>query len=245
MVTPAAPEPVRLARRVTELAGCSRSEAEQYIEDGWVSVDGTIIEEPQYKVLDEKVVIDPSARLTPTEPATILLHKPAGYDAGDDGTGAVALIKAAARWADDRTGIRTLKRHGARLSAVLPLEPEASGLVVLTQDSRVLRRMSEEATQIEQEYVVEITGQPAADALRRLSHGFNYKGRVLPRAKVSWANENRLRFAVKDVQPGQLAHVCSQVGLVAVAIKRLRIGKISLLKMPPEAWRYLPVQERF
>jgi 23S rRNA pseudouridine2604 synthase len=68
MVTPAAPEPVRLARRVTELAGCSRSEAEQYIEDGWVSVDGTIIEEPQYKVLDEKVVIDPSPLAT--TPAT-------------------------------------------------------------------------------------------------------------------------------------------------------------------------------
>ena len=38
-------EPVRLAKRVAELMGCSRSEAERYIEGGWVTVNGTVIDQ--------------------------------------------------------------------------------------------------------------------------------------------------------------------------------------------------------
>ena len=42
--------PVRLAHRVSELFGCSRAEAEQYIRNGWVTVEGDVIEAPQHKV---------------------------------------------------------------------------------------------------------------------------------------------------------------------------------------------------
>ncbi|MGH8832565.1 MAG: S4 domain-containing protein [Polaromonas sp.] len=45
-------EPPRLAKRVAELVRCSRREAEQYIEGGWVRVDRQVVEMPQFKVLD-------------------------------------------------------------------------------------------------------------------------------------------------------------------------------------------------
>ena len=67
---------------------------------------------------------------------------------------------------------------------------------------------------------------------------------------MSWQSENRLRFALKGVREGQLQWMCGQVGLRAVAIRRLRIGRVATGKgpngaMPPGAWRYLPVGERF
>ena len=43
-------EAVRLDKRVAELAGCSRAQAQQYIEGGWVRVDGEVVEEPQAPV---------------------------------------------------------------------------------------------------------------------------------------------------------------------------------------------------
>src|SRR5690606_26966194 len=72
--------PVRLARRVVELTGCSRNEAEQYIQGGWVTVDGVVIELPQHPVTVEQVALSADARLEAVEPATLLLHKPAGLD---------------------------------------------------------------------------------------------------------------------------------------------------------------------
>jgi 23S rRNA pseudouridine2604 synthase len=238
-------EPERLAKRVASLAGCSRSQAEQYIEGGWVRVDGEVIEHPQHKVSDEKVEIDPDARLQAAEPATLLLHKPAGVDAIDGPQPAAALVGPASRWAEDGSGVRLLRLHLQHLTPLMALDREASGLLVLSQDGRVWRRLTEDAADIEQEFVVEVSGQIAADGLPRLAHGLSYRGWPLPPCKVSWQSETRLRFAIKCVQPGQLGEMCAQVGLQAIAIRRLRIGKVSLGKMPPGQWRYLPAGERF
>jgi 23S rRNA pseudouridine2604 synthase len=239
------PDPVRLAKRVIELTGCSRREAEQYIEGGWVLVDGQVVDEPQFQVLDQNVALDPNAQLGPIEPATILLHKPVGFDAGDGPKPALTLVTSAKRSADDPTGIRTLRRHFARLIPVLPLERTASGLQVYTQDGRLLRRIADDGDRIEQEIIVAVSGEIAPYGLRQLCHGLSFNGRPLPPAKVSWQNETRLRFAVKGVQPGQIASVCAEVGLVVIAMKRIRIGRIPLAKLALGEWRYLPASERF
>jgi 23S rRNA pseudouridine2604 synthase len=98
---------------------------------------------------------------------------------------------------------------------------------------------------IEQEFVVEVEGELAPYGLAKLCDGMLYQGRALPRAKVSWQNENNLRFAIKAVRPGQLRHMCAQVGLDVLSIRRLRIGRIALSRMPVGEWRYLPAGERF
>jgi 23S rRNA pseudouridine2604 synthase len=242
--------PVRLSHRVSDLFGLSRAEAEQFIQNGWVSVDGLVVEMPQQKVTLERVELDPAARLEAIEPATILLHKPPGYDAISGDKPASALVTAETRWVDDPNGERLLRRHFHRLTPLVSMDAEASGLMVLTQDGRVRRRLTEDADLIEHEYVVEVSGQIAADGLQRLSHGLTYKERALPPCKVSWQNETRLRFAIKDAEDGQLRDMCKQVGLAVVSIRRLRIGKVALGKgpngaMPAGAWRYLPVGEKF
>lgn len=245
IAVPTMTEPVRLAKRVADLARCSRIDAEQYIEGGWVSVDGRVIEAPQHMVTTEVVEIAPDARLETTEPATILLHKPVGFDTISGRKPAATLVTPDSRWADDPSAMRLLQRHFTRLTPLVPLDSEASGLMVLTQDGRTWRRLTEDGDQIEQEFVVEISGDIAPYGLIKLNHGLDYNGRALSPCKVSWQNEVRLRFAIKGVQGGQLRDMCAQVGLKVVAIRRIRIGKIPLAKMPVGAWRYLPVGERF
>src|SRR3546814_19583451 len=74
----AMPEPIRLSKRVMELANCSRREAEQYIMGGRVLVDDKVVDAPQLIVETQRVVLSPDARLAAPEPATLLVHKPAG-----------------------------------------------------------------------------------------------------------------------------------------------------------------------
>ncbi|GAB1595653.1 rRNA pseudouridine synthase [Lysobacter claricitrinus] len=243
-------EPVRLTRRVVELLGCSRADAEQYIRNGWVSVDGTVVESPQRPITSETVTIDDEAQLDAVEPATILFNKPAGVDAILGTNPATALVTPETRWADDPSDIRVLQRHFQRLTPLVALDREASGLMVLTQDGRVWRRLTEDADEIEHEYLVEIHGDLVPYGMNRLAHGMEYHGRALAPCKVSWQNEDRLRFAIKGVRDGQLRYMCAQVGLRVVSIRRLRIGRIATGKgpngaMPPGAWRYLPVGEKF
>ena len=237
-------DPIRLAKRVAEIAHCSRADAERYVEDGWVTVDGVVVDRPQHKVSDEQVAIDPAARLEAPLPATLLLHKPPGYDAISGAQPALELATQANHWSEDGSGVRPLRRHLLNLTPLVPLDRDASGLIVLTQDGRVWRRLSEDGDEIEHEYIVEVAGEIAPRGLRRLNHGLDYEGRALPPCKVSWQSETRLRFAIKGVQGGQLRDMCRQVSLDVLAIRRIRIGRIPLGKMPSGQWRYLPSQER-
>ncbi|MCC4633550.1 rRNA pseudouridine synthase [Xanthomonas dyei] len=234
-------DPIRLDKCVAAQFGCSRGEAQQYIEGGWVSVDGVVVEEPQALATAAQVTLAPDAVLEPAEPATLLLHKPAGMTAD----AAVALANPASRSELDNAELRVLKRHFLRLNAPLPLEDDASGLLVLSQDGRVLRRLTADASSIEQEFLVEVRGELRPYGMARLAHGLVYQQRSLPPCKVSWQNEERLRFAIKHVQPGQLRYMCGEVGLDVVSIRRLRVGRVSLGKLAIGQWRYLPTGERF
>lgn len=233
---------MRLAKRLIELVGCSRREAELYIAGGWVMVDGVVVEEPQFMVSQQAVTLHPDASLTPLEPVTMMFHQPpaAGMHAN-----AAEQINADTHAADDFSGIYILKQHFVRLTPCTPLEPTASGLLVFTQDWRIARKLIDDAAKIEQEYVVEVAGEIVPDGLKRLNHGLSFNGRPLPAIKVSWQNETRLRFALKGVQTGQIAHMCEKVGLQVLGMKRIRLGRVSMAKLPLGQWRYLTPQERF
>jgi 23S rRNA pseudouridine2604 synthase len=235
--------PVRLAKRLAATLPCSRREAELYIAGGWVMVDGLVVEAPQFMVSGQKVELHPDASLTPVEPATILLHQPA--DTGVNPSAALQLISAETRAADDPSGIHMLKQHFLRLTPHIPLERNAGGMAIYTQDWRAARKLGEDAATLEQEYIVEVAGELPPEKLWLLNHGLTYNGRALPPIKVSWQNETRLRFALKGVQPGQIAHMCQGVGLQVLAMKRIRIGRVAMGKLPAGQWRYLLPDEKF
>jgi len=234
-------DPIRLSKRLVELVGCSRREAELYIEGGWVTVDGEVVEEPQFKVDTQKVELNPEAKATAPEPVTIILHKPAATDADS----ALQLITPGTLSEEHSFGKRPLKGHFMRLEAISTLQANASGLMVFSQDWKILRKLTDDRSKIEQEYVVEISGEMVAHGLNRLNHGLTYKGKELPAVKASWQNENRLRFAMKNPQPGVIAQLCEAVGLKIVSIRRIRIGGVSMGKLPEGQWRYMTTKEKF
>lgn len=188
---------------------------------------------------------EPVRYTNPADPVTLLLHKPAGYDWARGDRPAQALLRADSRAADDASGIECLARHFNYLTPIMPLERDAAGLLAFTQDARLLRRMRDESGRIEEEFIVEVTGEIVPYGLRRLCHGLQFNDRNLPPIKVSWQSETRLRFALKGVQPGQIQSMCADVGLAVAAMKRIRIGRIPLAKLPAGEWRYLPANQVF
>ncbi|MFC5513375.1 rRNA pseudouridine synthase [Massilia jejuensis] len=239
---------IRLAKRVAELASCSRAQAERYIANGGVTVDGLVVEDPAARVLPAQgVALLPGASMDEAPPVTILLHKPAGVNAGVGARGESALgcLTPATLVVGGHGQPRFLKRHLARLTLCTPLETDASGLLVYTQDFRVVRKLLDDGARVEHEYVVEVSGGIAADGLALLNHGLRFSGKPVDPIKVSWQSEGRLRFAAKGMRPGQIEHMCAAVGLTVTDIKRLRVGRIPMSGLPAGQWRYLAEYERF
>ncbi len=241
-------EPVRLAKRLAQQMNCSRREAEQYIEGGWVRVDGQLVEEPMARVADaQHVEIDPEASLLALSSVTLLLHKPVGLSMPE----AQALLTVASQSPNDRSGIRCLKKHFAQLSFCTLIDPRASGLLVWTQDWRVARKLKEDAAVIEHELTVEVEGEVTPQVLNKLGRPVSERGQLLPAAKVSVSSQNEdgvrtaLRFALKGERPGQVDHLCEIAGLVIKAVKRIRIGRVPMQQLAPGHWRYLAEHERF
>jgi 23S rRNA pseudouridine2604 synthase len=238
----AIPNSTRLAKRLADQVPCSRQEAEQYIAGGWVKVDGEVIEEAGFRILPEqKIELLPQASLAPVTPVTILMHKPAGVEAKT----LWQKINPENMATGDRSGLRFLKRHTTNLTLADNLETKASGLIVLTQDWLIARKLIDDAVKIEHEYIVEVAGDICADGLALLNHGLKFNGKELPPIKVSWQNETRLRFAVKAAQPFLITHMCEKVGLTVVAQKRIRLARIPMANLPEGQWRYLLGYERF
>lgn len=235
-------EPQRLSKVVAALVPCSRREAEQYIAEGWVRVQGKVVEEPQFRVAaGDRVEVDPRARLQAPVAATLLVHKPAGMSERE----ALAGVAAASHWSEDRSGIRRVKSHAVGLVPLLPLPTPASGLSVFSQDGRIIRKLQEDARLLEQELLAEVTGTIVPGGLQRLCGGLAHQGQPLPPARVSWQSEARLRFAVKGIAPEAIPWMCAQVGLSLTALKRIRIGRVPMAGLPPRQWRYLGADERF
>ncbi|MEN5040329.1 RNA-binding protein [Stenotrophomonas sp. SAM-B] len=234
-------DPIRLDKRLTSLIGCSRGDAQRYIEGGWVTVNGQVVEQPQTMVTDETIVLRENAEATRTETVSMLLHKPAGMRSDE----LCALVTPESRSDLDATGVTLLQRHFHALQLVMPLSDDESGLVVVSQDGRVISHLKDRGATLEQEYLVEVSGELAPYGMKRLAHGLSFRSWPLPPCKVSWQNETRLRFAIKPVHPGQLRDMCAQVGLEVISIRRLRIGRVAMGKLVPGQWRYLAPDERF
>ena len=246
----------RLAKCVAALKNCSRREAEQYIEGGWVRVNGQVVEEPQARVTDQRVEIDKNASLMELAAVTLLLHKPPGFDAiAPPNTGrnniksAQQLLNASTHFANDASGVRQLKRHFSKLEPGLALEAAASGLVVFTQDWRIARKLADDAAIMEHELMVEVAGEVSPEALQKLNHRGLREDSSLPPVKASVSSTSdtttKLRFAVKGSHLGLVLYLCERAGLHIESMKRIRVGRVGLGQVPMGQWRYLLAHEKF
>ena len=241
---------LRLAKRLAQETGCSRNEAQQYIAGGWELVAGKGCEEPGMRVSPEnRVVLAAGARAAPAPPVTQLFYNPVGLDTGPAGKPDAGLILPslthATRSAADRSGIRPLKKHFAGLQLTDGLETQASGLLVLTQDWRVARKLVEDAARIEHEYVVDTGARVSDEQLALLNRGVQFNGKAVSGLKASRQSESRLRIVLKTPPRGLLERLCAEAGLGLVALRRIRIGRLPLAGLEPGQWRYLAGYEKF
>ena len=247
----------RLNKRMAELGLCSRREADDWIDKGWVKVNGEIAPMGLQVKHSDRIEIDKKAQGQQATQVTILLNKPMGLVSGQAEDGhqpAVTLITAQNRWPDDNARFFF---HPSQLRGLAPagrLDIDSIGLLVLTQDGRVARQLIGEDSVMDKEYLVRVslgdtvTNVQAAfpaEQLARLRHGLSLDGQLLKPARVDWQNPEQLRFVLTEGKKRQIRRMCEQVGLKVVGLKRIRIGRVLLGNLPVGQWRYLAPHERF
>ena len=248
---------IRLNKRMAELGLCSRREADDWIANGWVRVNGQVAGMGVKVGPDDRIDVDPAARGQQANQVTILLNKPMGFVSGQAEDGhqpAATLFTAGNRWRDDNARFFF---HPSQLRGLAPagrLDIDSIGLLVLTQDGRVARQLIGEDSTMEKEYLVRVSlGDVTTNVqavfppaqIARLRHGLSLDGQPLKPAQVDWQNPEQLRFVLTEGKKRQIRRMCELVGLKVVGLKRIRIGNVVLGNLPIGQWRYLGPHERF
>ncbi len=214
---------------MSELGLCSRREADEWIPRGWVLVDGKPVTELGSRVSpDASIEILQAARSEQGERVTVLLNKPMGYVSGQAEDGyepAAVLFTAENQWSEDPTRKRFAPWQRKSLAPAGRLDIDSTGLLVLTQDGRVARALIGEDSNVEKEYLVRVQWHSPdgvverkvsevfpADQLELLRHGLSLDGVILKPAKVSWQNEEQLRFVLREGRKRRSAACANRSG---------------------------------
>ncbi len=225
----------RLQKVLSAAGVCSRRAAEGYIEAGRVTVNGeTARLGSRADPARDDVRLDGRPLPARAEPAYLLLNKPRGY---------VTTLS-------DEKGRRTVAELvadcGVRVYPAGRLDMDSEGLLVLTNDGELARRLTHPSGEVEKTYHVWVRG-PAAEAAERLSRVTDLEGEPILPARVETLRQGReeaaLAVTIRQGKNRQVRRMCAACGLKVTRLRRVREHTLVLGSLPPGKWRYLTAAE--
>jgi pseudouridine synthase len=232
----------RLQNILAHRGVASRRHSAAIIEEGRVTVDGTICNEPGMRFDPEKVAIRVDGRLLAADVErhrTIMMYKPAGVlsSASDPfgGTTVIDLIKRSIR---------------ERLVPVGRLDKDSEGLILLSNDGDLALKLTHPRYEHEKVYVVRAAGRWSDEKLAVLRGAVTmpdgYVTRPVPVEVIRTQanNTHTLLFRLKEGRKRQIRYMCSAAHLVVHSLKRVEIAGLRLdEKLKPGEWRDLTSAE--
>ncbi len=222
---------IRLHRRVAMAGLCSRRDAEDWIREGRVFVNGDPIIEMGFKVGPDDLIEVDGKPITIPRASTILMNKPRGYvTTMDDPRG--------------RPTVRDLLPPSSRhLKPVGRLDMDTEGLLLFTNDGNLAHRLAHPRYTIDKEYEAVVTGTPSDKDLDRLRAGIRLEDGTTSPAKITVLGSNpdntRLSVIIHEGRNRQIRRMFEEIGHEVISLKRIRIAFLTIRKLPKSACRIL------
>lgn len=230
------PGHVPLERALSKLGLASRSEARELVRAGRVSLDGSIETDPLREVIPERLRIEIDGRpANRAEPLTILLHKPRG------------VVTTRSDPEGRPTVYGCLEGLDAHVVPVGRLDAATSGLLLLTNDTRLADWITDPANEVPRVYLVTVRGELGDETARRLEAGIEDSGEILSARKVVVRKRSRrethLVVELTEGRNREIRRMLAAAGHEVTRLKRVAFGGLELGDLEPGRWRRMPVEE--
>jgi 23S rRNA pseudouridine2605 synthase len=234
---PTQPPRYGLARVLSKLGVCSRSQAEQWIRAGRVSVDGRVVHDPQHPTSIEggQVAVD-AKPVHQAGHVHIAFNKPRGIvvSAADEhgrATVYTALAAAGLPW----------------LGPVGRLDKASEGLLLLSNDTRWAAGITDPATHLEKTYHVQVAGLPDAAVLEAMRAGVEDAGELLQARRAALlragARNAWLEVVLDEGRNRHIRRLLAALGFDVLRLVRVAIGPLALGELAKGQWRRLSAEE--
>jgi 23S rRNA pseudouridine2604 synthase len=224
-------EEERISKLMARRGLCSRREAERYIDEGRVRVNGVLVTQQGTKApMDVKIDLD----VQNLQRLTIALNKPLGIVSNlpqDGYREARDLIVPENRY-DSGPPVDPQSLH-----VVGRLDINSKGLLLLSSDGRIAKTIIGPDSEVEKEYIVRFHNPVPDQAILKLRFGLKLDGEPLKRAIVKRSRDERaLSIVLREGKHHQIRRMCEMVGLEISSLKRVRIANIQLGSLPVGQW---------
>ena len=231
---------IRLSKIMSDRGICSRREAKDLILNGYVKVNGKLVNEPGLKFSESvKISLLKKAKEILNNKVTILINKPLGYVSSQpsmDEKPAIRIIKESNK--DPRCKIKLKKEHLKGLAPAGRLDINSTGLLILTQNGALAKKIIGQNSDVEKEYIVQFKGTLTARKLKQLNYGLMLDKKKLKPAKVKLIGKSKLQFILKEGRNRQIRRMCKLVSLDVINLKRIRVGDIKLGNLKLGHWMF-------
>ncbi|MBZ4422238.1 pseudouridine synthase [Myxococcus sp. RHSTA-1-4] len=226
-----------LARALGRAGVLPRAEAEVAIREGRVEVDGRVEREPFAPVRPGmEVRVDGRVRELATSVLALMFHKPAGpvvHGSDPEGVGTVF---------ERLRAVLPEEMRGYEWLAVGRLDRDTTGLLLFTNDERLVRHGTSPETHVAKRYVARVSGRPPEAALQRLREGLVLEdGPTRPAGALSRAPDV-VELTLTEGRHHQVKRMLAAVGHPVLALHREAVGGV-VLDVPEGAWRMLRAEE--
>lgn len=225
----------RLQKILSARGIASRRRAESMIQEGRVSVNGTVaVLGDAADVQTDTIFVD--GKPLPGESARVylMLHKPRGY--------VTTLSDEKGR----KNAAQLVADCGIRVYPVGRLDMDSEGLLLFTNDGEFANRLMHPSHEVKKTYDTWVTGYTPED-LERLKLPIVLDGYTIRRPDVQllWAQGDRakLQITIHEGRNRQVRRMCQAAGMYVTRLRRIREGSLELADLASGKWRHLTPEE--
>jgi 23S rRNA pseudouridine2604 synthase len=219
----------RLNKFIGETGFCSRREADKYIEQGRVTINGVVPELGTKVSLNDEVRIDGKLiRENREKPIYLAFNKPVGIECTTN--------------LDVRDNIVDYINYPKRIFPIGRLDKASEGLIFMTNDGDIVNKILRARNNHEKEYTVTVNRPITERFIERMSNGIPILETVTRKCKVEQISKFVFKITLTQGLNRQIRRMCEFLDYEVTALKRIRIINISL-DVPVGRYRDLTTAE--
>lgn len=221
---------IRLNKYISDSGYCSRREADQYIENRLVHINGRVAKPGQHAKPGDVVTVK-GVEIEPRDKAHaayIMLNKPVGVTCTTDSS--------------DPDNIVDFLSFGERIFPIGRLDKDSQGLILLTSDGDIVNKILRAGNNHEKEYVVTVNKPITDEFCERMSKGVPILNQVTKKCKIEKVSTNVFKITLIQGLNRQIRRMCEYFGYTVKKLERVRIMNLTL-NVPVGQFRDLTSEE--